>query len=115
MDNSPTTSSSQAMSLANIDYQNLAPIPCYGDMSKNKQQLDNMKLPNAILQMDFLKLYIPLSMLTTSALTKIQANDGLKYHKIPYGNGAGKQSLNKTIFPAENILSKSLFLQAYHN
>ena len=54
-------------------------------------------------------------MLTTSALTKIWSNDGLKYHKIPYGNGTGKQSLDESIFPPENTLSESLFLQAYHN
>ena len=115
VDNSLNASSSQATSLSNIDYRNLAPIYCYDDVSKNKQQLDIMKLPNSILQMAFFKFYIPLSMLTTSALTKIRANDGLKYHKIPYGNGVGKQSLDESIFPAENTLSELLFLQAYHN
>jgi len=90
VDNSLNTSSSQAMSLSNINYGNLAPIYCYDDVSKNKQQLDNMKLPNSKLQMASLKLYIPHSMLTTSALTKIRANDGLKYHKILYRYGMGK-------------------------
>ena len=56
------------------------------------------KILNAILQMAYLKLYIPLSMLTTSALLKIWSKDGLKYHKIPFGNGAGRQSLNESIF-----------------
>jgi len=42
VDNSLNASSSQATSLSNIDYRNLAPIYCYDDVSKNKQQLDNM-------------------------------------------------------------------------
>ena len=65
--------------------------------------------------MAYFKLYIPLSMLTTSASSKIQANDGLKYHKIPFSNGTGRQSLDKSIFPPEHTLSESLFLQAYRN
>src|SRR5882672_8720279 len=77
-------------------------------VSNNKQQLDVTKIPNAILQMAYLKLFIPLSMLTTSALTRIHANDGLKYHKIPFGNGTGKQSLDELIFPPEESLSESL-------
>ena len=74
-----------------------------------------MKIPNAILQMAYLKLFILLSMLTSSSLIKIWANDGLKYHKIPFGNSAGKQSLDESIFPPEDSLLESLFLQAYCN
>jgi len=98
-----------------IDFQSLGPIYRIEEVSKNKQQLDVTKLPNAILQMAYLKLYIPLSMLTTSALSKIRSNDGLKYHKIPFSNGASCQSLDKSIFPPESALSESLFLQAYRN
>jgi len=67
--------------------------------------------PKCHLQMAYLKLYIPLSMLTNAALMKICLNDGLKYHKIPFGNGAGQQSLDESIFPPENSLSESIFLQ----
>src|SRR5882724_5810624 len=73
------------------------------------------RIPNAILQMAYLKLYIPLLMLTTAALSKVHSNDGLKYHKIPFGNGSGRQSLDETLFPPETSLSESLFLQAYCN
>jgi len=56
-------------------------------------------IPNAILQMAYNKIHIPLSMLTTLALSKIWSNDNLKYHKIPFGNGVGKQSLDISSFP----------------
>jgi len=65
--------------------------------------------------MAYLKLYIPLSLLMTSALSKICSNDSLKYHNILFSNGAGCQSLDESIFPPENALSESLSLQAYHN
>src|SRR5882724_7544256 len=89
--------------------RDIGPIYRIEEVSKNKQQLDVTKLPNAILQMAYLKLYIPLSMLMTSTLSKIRSNDSLKYHKIPFGNGAGCQSLDTSIFPPESALSESLF------
>jgi len=82
---------------------------------KNKHQLNMTRIPNTVLQMAYLKLYILLLMLTTAALSKIRSNDGLKYHKIPFSNGAGKQSLDESLFPPESSLSESLFLQAYRN
>jgi len=82
---------------------------------KNKHHLNITKLPNAILQMAYLRLYISLSMLTTAALMKIHLNDGLKYHIIPFSNGAGQQSLYESILPPESSLTESLFLQAYRN
>jgi len=103
------------LKLSTINYHSLGPIYCIDKVSKNKHLLDMTKIPNAILQMAYLKLYIPLSLLMTSALSKICSNNGLKYHKIPFGNGAGWQSLDESLFPAENMLSESLFLQVYHN
>src|SRR5882724_21741 len=60
------------------------------------------------------KIYVPLSMLTTSALSKIHGNDNLKYHKIPFGNGVGKQCLDESSFPLDS-LSETTFFQAYRN
>jgi len=65
--------------------------------------------------MAYLKLYIPLSMLMTSASSNICSNDRLKYYKILFSNGAGWQSLDESLFPSDNSLSESFFLQAYHN
>jgi len=100
---------------AHVDYQNLGPIYGPDDVAKNTQQLDMTDILNAILQMAYNKLYIPLLMLTTAALLKIQMNDNLKFHKVPFGNGIGKQSLDKVSFPGEDSLTETTFLQAYRN
>jgi len=70
-------------------------------------------MSNAVLQMAYNKMYILLSMLTTSALNKICSNNNLKYRKIPFGNGIGKQSLDEASFPAENSLTETTFFQSY--
>jgi len=108
IDPGPTTGPTQTKSLP-TNFHTLGPIYLFNEVSKNKQQLDITKIPNAILQMAYLKLFIPLSMLMSSSLAKICANNGLKYHKIPFGNGAGKQSLDESIFLPEYSLSESLF------
>jgi len=98
-----------------IDYQHLSPIYSMEYLVKNKQQLDMTDVLNAILQMAYNKIYVPLSMLTTSTLSKIHSNDNLKYCKIPFGNGIGKQSLNKSSFLSEATLTKTSFYQSYRN
>ena len=42
-------------------------------------------------------------------------NNTLKFHKIPFRNGISKQSLDKSSFPAEDLLTKMIFFQAYKN
>jgi len=64
--------------------------------------------------MAYLQHYITLSMFMTTSLSNIHSNDGPKYHKILFGNGAGRQSLDESLLP-EIFLSESLFLQAYKN
>ena len=63
--------------------------------------------------MAYLKLFIPLSLLMTAVLDRIQFNDGLKYHEILFSNGAGKHSLDTSLFHDELSLSESEFWQAY--
>jgi len=87
-----------------VNYQSLGPIYSADDVAKNKHQLDMTDVPNAILQMAYNKIHVPLSMLTTSALSKIHGNDNLKYHKIPFSNGVGKQSLDESSFPLEDSI-----------
>jgi len=48
---------------AQVDYQNLGSIYSSIEVSKKKQVLNMINIPNAILQMAYNKLYIPLSML----------------------------------------------------
>ena len=67
-----------------INYQSLGLIYTAEDLAKNKHQLNMTNVPNAILQMAYNKVYIPLMMLTTATLTKICSNDTLKYQKIPW-------------------------------
>src|SRR5882724_11213261 len=57
----------------------------------------------------------PFLTLTTAALSKIHTNDCLKLHKIPFGNGIRKQSLDKSSFPSEDSLMETTFLQVYRN
>ena len=82
------------------------------DSCKPEYTMDAHMILNPILQMAFLKLYIPLLLLTTTALYKIHFNDGLKYQKILFGNGAGKHTLDVSLFPNELSLTKSEFWQA---
>ena len=78
---------------------------------KPEYELNLRTLPKQILQMVYLKLFIPLSLLTTSALDKIQFNDGLKYQKIIFGSNAGKHMLDISIFPVEKYEGHSLGAQ----
>jgi len=98
----PTATTDPFPKNPNIDYQNLGPIYGPEEVAKNSHQLDMTDILNAILQMVYNKLYIPLSMLTMSSLSKICMNDGLKFRKIPFGNGIGKQSLDESSFPGED-------------
>jgi len=75
-------------------------------------------VPNTILQMAYNKVYILLSMLTTTALAKICSNNNLKYlkyRKIPFGNSVGKKSLDESTFPTEYSLDETMFFQSYRN
>jgi len=93
-----------------INYHSLGPIYSPEQVTKNKQLLDMTDIPNAILQMAYNKLYIPLLMLTMSVLSMICTNDNLKFHKIPFGNGLRKQSLDKVTFPVEDSLTEMTFI-----
>src|SRR6266481_4733340 len=82
---------------------------------KPEYKMNTHPIPNAILQMAYSKLFIPLSVLTSMALDKIQFNDGLKFHKFVFGNGSGKHSLDVSTFPTELSLTEMEFWQAYCN
>jgi len=113
--NEPAAPINQLFKNSHINYKNLGPIYGTEDVANNRLLLDMMDIPNAILQMVYNKLYVPLSMLTTSALSKIQMNNNLKFRKIPFGNGIGKQSLDESSFPLEDLLTETYFFQAYRN
>ncbi|KAF8515304.1 hypothetical protein JB92DRAFT_3156074 [Gautieria morchelliformis] len=77
-----------------VDFDTLPPLHTIQSATGNKLQMDVVKMPAAIMQM---------------------VNDNLRYKKIPFGNGVGKQSLDDSFFPAENSLDTATFLQAYQN
>ena len=60
------------------------------------------------------KVFIPLSMLMTASLNRIEHND-MKYKHINYGSGVGKAFLDKTCFCAKDELNDFEFGQAYMN
>jgi len=78
----------------------------FDDIVSNLYHLDSLGIPNSLLQMAFNKIFIPLSMLTA---TSMDHNWSLKYHKIIFGNGAGKYSLSESSFPDKLSLNKSEF------
>ena len=82
---------------------------------KPEYSMNSQAIPDPILQMAYLKLFISLSLLMTTVLDRIQFNDGLKYHKILFGNRVGKHSLDTSLFPDELSVSESEFWQAYRN
>ena len=70
--NEPAAPTDQHFKNSHVNYQSLGPIYGTEDVANNSLLLDMMDIPNAILQMVYNKLYVPLSMLTTSTLSKIQ-------------------------------------------
>ena len=85
------------------------------DATKLTYELNMRPIPKPILQMAYLRLFIPLSLLMTTVLDKIQFNDGLKFHKIYFGTGTGKHTLDITTFPNELSLTETEFWQACCN
>ncbi|KAF8494286.1 hypothetical protein JB92DRAFT_3126980 [Gautieria morchelliformis] len=101
--------------ITSTDFDTLPPLHTIHAAVGNKLQMDVVKMPAAIMQMAFNSIYILLSMLTTAALDRTRSNDNLRYKKMPFGNGDGKQSLDDSFFPPEDTLNTATFLQAYQN
>jgi len=64
----------------------LGPAFLDANAKKNKHKLTPMGIPDTLHMMIHLKLFIPLSMLTTASLSHIHFNNNLKFKKIPFGN-----------------------------
>src|SRR5882724_2764120 len=60
-----------------------------------------------------LKLFIPLSMLTTLLISHICYNDNLKFKKIPFGYAVREYALDDPHFPVEESLSNAEFMQVH--
>jgi len=97
------------------DFSTFPSIYNFDEIVSNTYHLNSVAIPNALLQMAFNKLFIPLSMLRVASVDHIRFNQNLKYHKIVFGNGTGKYSLDESIFPDKLALSELEFWQAYRN
>ena len=62
-----------------------------------------------------LRIYVPLSLLTTTTLDRIMLNQSVRYRKVVCGRGAGKTIVDESYFPAEESLQEDDFWQAYKN
>ncbi|KAF8590855.1 hypothetical protein K439DRAFT_1611770 [Ramaria rubella] len=82
-----------------IDYHSLPPI--FSDTALTKElKVHVTSIPTSILQMALNKLYIPLSMLTTSALNRIRNNENLKF----------KRSLSAMAWASNHLMTPSFLL-----
>ena len=98
-----------------VDFLSLPPLVSHQGNEGNRLEIDVNSIPAIIFQMAYNKLYIPLSLLTTASLDRICNNQNLWFHKVPFGNGVGKQTLDDSSFPTEDTLDATTFLQAYCN
>ena len=71
-------------------------------------------LSDFLVQTALNKVFIPLIMLTTASLNRIEHND-VKFKCINYGTGEGKKFLNEASFSPEDSLNDFEFGQAYTN
>ena len=98
-----------------VDWANLGPAFLDLDAVQNEAELDPSGFPDALLMVMHLKVFIPLSMLTSSAISRIRFNDDLKFKKIPFGLAAGKWVLDDTHFPPESALSDPDYMLAHRH
>ena len=98
-----------------IDWVALSPAFTSAEAASNSHQMDPLSMPEPLLMMMHLKLFIPLSMLIATAITRIRFNDDLKYKKIPFGFAAGKYALDNSHFLAEQSLSDANYMQVHKN
>ena len=106
-------SSSPLLMKPAIDWESLGPVFLDDKALSNTAELHLSGFPDALLMMMHLRLFIPLSMLTTAAIARIRFNEDLKFKKIPFGPMAGKYALDDLLFLAEATLSDFDYMQAH--
>ena len=92
-----------------IDFSEVSPMFKTAKAIRNKHKLDPMSIPNALRQMAYYRVFIPLSMLTADSMNTIRDNVGDLYTKKKTGLSVGKYILNSDVFPGEDTLSKQTF------
>ena len=109
------SSTSPLLTKPAIDWESLGPVFLDDEALSNAAELNPTGFPDALLMMMHLRLFIPLSMLTTAAIARIRFNEDLKFKKIPFGPAAGKYALDDTYFPTEATLSDFDYMQAHRH
>ena len=92
-----------------VDQQNLTYVFTDELALKNSLDVETDVLPDSVVHMMQNRVFIPLSLLTTATLHRIQLNQNVKFQRITFGNGSGCTSIDETTFPAEDSLSQSDF------
>ena len=98
-----------------MDSNTVGPTFLDTNTRKNEHKLNPTGIPNALHMMMHLKLFIPLSMLTTASLSRICYNDNLKFKKILFGYAASKYAQDKMHFLLEDSLTDVEYLQAHNH
>jgi len=102
-----------ALPKLSMDWNTIGPSVLDINTKKNEHELNPTGIPVALRMMMHLKIFIPLSMLTTALLSQINYNDNIKYKKIPFRHVAGKYALDEAHFPPEYFLSDAEYLQVH--
>jgi len=96
-----------------VNWDALGPTFLNADAKKNEHELTPTGILDTLWMMIHLKLFVPLSMLTTASFSQIHFNNNLKFKKIPFSNAAGKYALDQAHFPSEESLTDAEYLQAH--
>ena len=92
---------SLALMKASVNWDTLGPAFLDVEAQKNNHELNPLGIPDTLHMIIHLKLFIPLSMLTTLSISHIWYNDNLKFKKIPFSYAAGKYALDNVHIPSE--------------
>ena len=96
-----------------MNWNALRPAFLDANAKKNEHKLTLTGIPDTPWMMIHLKIFVPLSMLTTASFSQIHFNNNLKFKKIPFSNAAGKYALDQAHFPSEESLTDAEYLQAH--
>src|SRR6266481_1986152 len=96
-----------------IDFSEIGPMFKTTEARKNRHELDLKTIPNALRQMAFYHVFIPLSMFTADSMNVIRDNIGDLYTKKKTSLSMGKYVLNSDAFPWQgDPLRANLFSSA---
>ena len=84
-------------------------------LSEASNNLHEIEIPFALKQMAQYRIFTQLSLFTAHSMDVICNNIGDLYTKKKTGSAAGKYVLNSDLFPNKDMLTETMFFQAYRN